>query len=103
MDSLLYTEDFGLATPANWKKGGRLIVGPNVATREARERFRNFELQTLPSGIQCAYVDCPVQAPPAAPAEVGVPNPAGGHAGGLKSDFSIRLGAVMPDFECTTT
>ncbi|GGI09573.1 peroxiredoxin [Egicoccus halophilus] len=43
LDSLQLTSTQGLATPANWTKGDRVIVTPAVSDEDAKERFENFE------------------------------------------------------------
>jgi len=43
IDSLQLTADQGLATPANWTKGDRVIVSPSIDDETARERFGDFD------------------------------------------------------------
>ncbi len=45
IDSLQLTADRGLATPADWTKGDRVIVSPSIDDETARERFGEFEAQ----------------------------------------------------------
>merc|ERR1712216_908035 len=44
------TANNGLATPVNWKQGERVIVGPKVATEDAKAKFKDFQQEELPSG-----------------------------------------------------
>jgi len=48
--SLQLTANNGLATPVNWLYGERVIVGPPVATDDAKAKFEDFEIKELPSG-----------------------------------------------------
>lgn len=99
VDSLFCTQDFSLATPANWELGQRLIVDPSIATDAARERFSNLEIKPLPSGKEyLRYVDCPVLAPTSPPPPPPLQVPVSGSSG-----FTIKLGASFPDFHCATT
>jgi 1-Cys peroxiredoxin 6 len=63
IDSIMCTAKFSLATPANWKRGDRMIVAPTVTTEAAEanpRKFPNFEVQHLPSGKEyLRYVDAP--------------------------------------------
>ncbi len=43
IDSLQLTSTQGLATPADWVKGERVIVSPAIDDETARERFGDFE------------------------------------------------------------
>lgn len=43
IDSLQLTANQGLATPANWNKGDRVIVSPSIDDETARERFGDFD------------------------------------------------------------
>jgi len=43
IDSLQLTAEQGLATPANWNKGDRVIVSPSIDDETARERFGDFD------------------------------------------------------------
>ena len=43
IDSLQLTANQGLATPANWTKGDRVIVSPSIDDDTARERFGDFD------------------------------------------------------------
>ncbi len=45
IDSLQLTANQGLATPADWKKGDRVIISPSIDDETARERFGDFETQ----------------------------------------------------------
>jgi len=99
IQSLLLTQDFRLATPGNWRPGGRVIVCPGVSTEEAEGRFGNFEVKELPSGKPyLRYVDCPCHAD-APPAPEAAPCPPLVRS----QDFGIKIGAALPDFECRTT
>merc|ERR1712232_452959 len=99
IDSLFLTQDFSLATPVNWKPGDRLIVAPSATTDTAKDKFKNLEIQNLPSKKPyLRYVDCPELAfiqPKAAPATRVCPPAA--------VDFRIKLGASFPNFHCATT
>jgi len=48
--SLKLTSNNGLATPANWQPGERVVVTPPVATETAKSKYKNFETCALPSG-----------------------------------------------------
>ena len=39
INSMQLTEKFQVATPANWQKGGDVIVVPSVSTEDARKKF----------------------------------------------------------------
>jgi len=45
VDSLQTTARTGLATPAQWQKGEKVIVPPTVSTDEAREKYPDVEEQ----------------------------------------------------------
>lgn len=45
IDSLQLTADQGLATPANWEKGDRVVVSPSIDDATAEERFGEVEYQ----------------------------------------------------------
>lgn len=45
IDSLQLTADRGLATPANWEKGDRVIISPSIDDEAARERFGDFDAE----------------------------------------------------------
>jgi len=84
-----------------------LIVAPAVPSEEARAKFRNFEIKALPSGREyLRHVDCPT-IEEAMRAQSGAPT-----QGACATDedstahhpaFRIMLGAVVPDFRCSTT
>ena len=58
--SLRMTSDLKLATPVNWKEGDRCIVAPGISTEDAKTRFENLKVETLPSGKEyLRTVDCP--------------------------------------------
>jgi 1-Cys peroxiredoxin 6 len=58
--SLQLTAGEGLATPVNWEYGNRVIVGPPVPTDVAKEKFEDFEMETMPSGKEyLRSVKCP--------------------------------------------
>jgi 1-Cys peroxiredoxin 6 len=58
--SLQLTAGQGLATPVNWKYGERVIVGPPVKTEDAKAKFEDFQMETLPSGKEyLRSVKCP--------------------------------------------
>jgi len=58
--SLQLTANNGLATPVNWKYGERVIVGPPVKTEDAKAKFEDFQMETLPSGKEyLRSVKCP--------------------------------------------
>ena len=50
LTSMQLTANNGLATPVNWKQGERVIVGPKVATEDAKAKFKDFQQEELPSG-----------------------------------------------------
>jgi alkyl hydroperoxide reductase subunit AhpC len=39
IDSLQLTDNFGVATPVNWKDGDDVVVVPSIPTDEARQKF----------------------------------------------------------------
>lgn len=45
IDSLQLTANQGLATPANWEKGDRVVVSPSIDDETAEERFGEVEYQ----------------------------------------------------------
>jgi 1-Cys peroxiredoxin 6 len=58
--SLQLTAGEGLATPVNWEYGQRVIVGPPVPTDVAKEKFEDFQMETMPSGKEyLRSVKCP--------------------------------------------
>lgn len=62
--SVQMTAGLGLATPVNWKYAERVIVGPPVKTEDAKAKFEDFQMETLPSGkeylrsIKCPATGC---------------------------------------------
>lgn len=45
IDSLQLTANQGLATPANWNQGDRVIISPSIDDEAAREKFGEFDAQ----------------------------------------------------------
>lgn len=45
IDSLQLTADQGLATPANWTRGDRVIISPSIDDDAAREKFGDFDAE----------------------------------------------------------
>lgn len=45
IDSLQLTATQGLATPANWNKGDRVIISPSIDDDAAREKFGDFDAE----------------------------------------------------------
>ena len=43
IDSLQLTAEQGLATPANWQQGDRVIISPSIDDETAKERFGDFD------------------------------------------------------------
>ncbi|MFW2382995.1 MAG: redoxin domain-containing protein, partial [Acidimicrobiales bacterium] len=43
IDSLQLTETEGLATPADWVPGDRVIISPTMSTEDAKAKFKNVE------------------------------------------------------------
>ncbi|NJK34369.1 MAG: peroxiredoxin [Oscillatoriales cyanobacterium SM2_2_1] len=39
LDSLQLTDNFSVATPANWQDGGDCVVVPSISTEDAKQRF----------------------------------------------------------------
>lgn len=39
IDSLQLTDNYGVATPANWKDGDDVVVVPSISTEEAKQKF----------------------------------------------------------------
>jgi 1-Cys peroxiredoxin 6 len=61
--SLQLTDGEGIATPANWFYGQRVIVAPNVATEDAKAKFQGLEIKELPSKKEyLRSVMCPAKA-----------------------------------------
>jgi len=51
LDSLQLTAKYSVATPANWQKGQKVMVTPNLTDEEAHSKFpQGFEKVSLPSG-----------------------------------------------------
>lgn len=50
IDSLQLTATKKVATPVNWKMGGSAMVIPSLSPAEAKERFPDHKVATLPSG-----------------------------------------------------
>jgi len=62
IDSLTLTDDHQCATPANWKKGEKVCVVPNVSTEDAKKMFNNLEAVSFPSGKDyLRMVDAPIK------------------------------------------
>jgi 1-Cys peroxiredoxin 6 len=63
VDSLKYTADPSLVTPANWKEGDRMMVAATVSEETLQadpHKFANLEVKPLPSGKEyMRFVDCP--------------------------------------------
>ncbi|MEC9283735.1 MAG: peroxiredoxin [Bdellovibrionota bacterium] len=46
IDALQITDEYGVATPADWQKGERVIIPPTVSSEEAKKKFpQGFEEQ----------------------------------------------------------
>lgn len=45
LDSLQLTADRGLATPADWTRGDRVIISPSIDDEEAGEKFGDFDAE----------------------------------------------------------
>ena len=45
IDSLQLTAEQGLATPADWTKGDRVIISPSIDDATATERFGEFDAE----------------------------------------------------------
>jgi alkyl hydroperoxide reductase subunit AhpC len=43
IDSLQLTDNYSVATPADWTRGDRVIASPAMSTEDAREKFANLE------------------------------------------------------------
>jgi len=60
LTSLQLTAGQGLATPANWTQGDRLIVTPKVSTEDAKAKYTGFEIEKMASGKPyLRSIDCP--------------------------------------------
>merc|ERR1712196_304485 len=78
-----------------------MLVAPTVTTQEAGGEFKNLEIKALPSGKEyMRYVDAPPAPVPSTRVEAAPEMP---WSQGAPGDFSIKLGAVFPNFECKTT
>lgn len=99
LTSLQLTASNGLATPVDWTYGEKLIVGPAVKTEDAKDKFEDFNIETLPSGkpylrtVKCLELTAAMSKTPGAvntsKPPVG-PNP-------------LKIGATIPDFSVQTT
>lgn len=99
VESIYLTRDIRLATPADWKLKEKVIVGPAVSEEEA-QKFANLQVKDLPSGKKyLRYVDCPIE-----PSSDAVAQPKNVPISNVStSDFSIKIGATFPNFNCKTT
>jgi alkyl hydroperoxide reductase subunit AhpC len=57
IDSLQLTAEQGLATPADWEPGDRVIISPSIDDDTARERFGEFDADRP----YLRYVDAPAR------------------------------------------
>ena len=56
----LTAANHGLATPANWNSGDRVMVGPSMTTEQANASFLDLRIHPLPSGMPyLRSVQCP--------------------------------------------
>jgi 1-Cys peroxiredoxin 6 len=99
LTSLQLTASNGLATPVDWKYGDKLIVGPAVKTDDAKAKFQEFNIETLPSGkeylrtVKCLELT-PDLSKTAAAANATKP-PIGPNP--------LKIGAIIPNFDVKTT
>jgi len=97
--SLQLTASNGLATPADWKYGERLIVGPPVKTEDAQVKFERFQIEELPSGkeylrsVRCLELTPDMSKTPAAANTAAPP----------KGPNPLKIGATLPNFAVKTT
>jgi 1-Cys peroxiredoxin 6 len=98
LTSLQLTQSNGLATPVDWMYGERVIVGPSVPSEDAKAKFEDFKIESLPSAKEyLRSVKCPpltgISQTPVVPnttAPVTGANP-------------LRIGATIPNFPLKTT
>ena len=43
IDALQVSDEYDIATPVDWRKGGRVVVKPSVNTEDARAKFEDVE------------------------------------------------------------
>ena len=56
----LTSANHGLATPANWNSGDRVMVGPSMSTEQANANFLDLRIHAVPSGkTYLRSVQCP--------------------------------------------
>ncbi|QYO66872.1 peroxiredoxin [Leptolyngbya sp. 7M] len=48
IDSLQLTDNYGVATPVNWKEGEDVVVVPSIPTEEAKQRFPKGVMEIKP-------------------------------------------------------
>jgi len=60
LTSLQLTHNKGLATPADWRYGERVMVAPFQSSDDARQRFEDFQVEHVPSAkAYLRSVRCP--------------------------------------------
>jgi len=102
IDSVLLTANHSLATPVNWNAGEKCIVTPAVATEDARQRFQDLLIEDLPSkkeylrSVKCPDMTNLKATTTTLAAATAIPSE-------QTAQWSIKIGAEMPDFECKTT
>lgn len=98
LTSLQLTQSNGLATPVDWLYGERVIVGPGVKTEDAQAKFKDLQIEKLPSGkpylrsVKCPPLD------DIAKTDMVVENaspPTGANP--------LKIGATIPNFKVKTT
>jgi len=99
LTSLQLTASNGLATPADWKYGEDLIVGPAVKTDDAKAKFGAVNIEQLPSGKEyLRKVKCIEHKP-----ELMKTAPAANTATPPVGPNPLKIGAQMPNFSVKTT
>jgi 1-Cys peroxiredoxin 6 len=99
LTSLQLTASNGLATPVDWQYGDKLIVGPAVKTEDAKAKFEDFNIESLPSGkpylrtVRCLELTTAMTTTP--PAENFARPPPGPNP--------LKIGATIPNFSVKTT
>jgi 1-Cys peroxiredoxin 6 len=99
LTSLQLTASNGLATPVDWKYGDKLIVGPAVKTEDAKDKFEEFNIETLPSGkqylrtVKCLELTADMSKTPVVKNDATPP----------QGPNPLKIGAVLPNFDVKTT
>lgn len=99
LTSLQLTASNGLATPVDWKYEDKLIVGPGLATADAREKFGEVDIEELPSKKEYLRTVKCLKLTEAMSKTAFTPNTAKPPPG----PNPLKIGATIPDFDVETT